>query len=85
MELQNGNRTKERRSRFMLQIFLETVGRSSEYVCYVLNRTGQHQLKIKAPITVVFKEVINIDHLHVFGTECFVHVPQQKGGNGTKE
>ncbi|GFQ93012.1 retrovirus-related Pol polyprotein from transposon TNT 1-94, partial [Trichonephila clavata] len=24
------------------------------------------------------KEVINIDLLHVFGTECFVHVPQQK-------
>ncbi|GFT06410.1 retrovirus-related Pol polyprotein from transposon TNT 1-94 [Trichonephila clavipes] len=54
---------------------------------YVLNRTGPTSVKDKSPYELWFsKEVISIDHLRVFGTECFVHANQQKkGGNGTKK
>ncbi|GFU43373.1 retrovirus-related Pol polyprotein from transposon TNT 1-94 [Nephila pilipes] len=46
---------------------------------YVLNRTEPTSIKDKSPYELWFsKEVINIDPLHVFGIECFVHVPQQK-------
>ncbi|GFT20321.1 retrovirus-related Pol polyprotein from transposon TNT 1-94 [Trichonephila clavipes] len=46
---------------------------------YVLNRTGPTSVKDKSLYELQFsKEVISIDHLRVFGTECFVHVPQQK-------
>ncbi|GFT94235.1 copia protein [Nephila pilipes] len=52
---------------------------------YVLNRTGPTSIKDKSTHELWFsKEVINIDHLHVFGTECFIHVLNKKGGNWTK-
>ncbi|GFS34460.1 retrovirus-related Pol polyprotein from transposon TNT 1-94 [Trichonephila inaurata madagascariensis] len=42
-------------------------------------RTGPTSVKDKSPYELWFsKEVISIDYLLVFGTECFVHVPQQK-------
>ncbi|GFX37423.1 retrovirus-related Pol polyprotein from transposon TNT 1-94 [Trichonephila clavipes] len=46
---------------------------------YVLNRTGTTSVKDKSPYELWFsKQVISTDHLRVFGTECYVHVPQQK-------
>ncbi|GFV59392.1 retrovirus-related Pol polyprotein from transposon TNT 1-94 [Trichonephila clavipes] len=58
-----------------LKLWAEAV---NTYV-YVLNRTGPTSFKDKSPYELWFsKEVISIDHLRVFGTECFVHVPQQK-------
>ncbi|GFX97551.1 retrovirus-related Pol polyprotein from transposon TNT 1-94 [Trichonephila clavipes] len=58
-----------------LKLWAEAVNTS----VYVLNRTGPTSVKDKSPYELWFsKEVISIDHLRVFGTECFVHVPQQK-------
>ncbi|GFW18655.1 retrovirus-related Pol polyprotein from transposon TNT 1-94 [Trichonephila clavipes] len=58
-----------------LKLWAEAVNTS----VYVLNRTGPISVKDKSPYELWFsKEVINIDHLRVFGTECFVHVPLQK-------
>ncbi|GFY49923.1 retrovirus-related pol polyprotein from transposon tnt 1-94 [Trichonephila inaurata madagascariensis] len=70
-------------SNLPLKLWAEAVNTS----VYVLNRTGPTTVKDRSPYELWFsKEVINIDHLRVFGKECFVHVPQQKkrGGNGTK-
>ncbi|GFR21424.1 integrase catalytic domain-containing protein [Trichonephila clavata] len=58
-----------------LKLWTEAVNTS----VYVLNRTWPTSVKDKNSYELWFsKEVINIDHLHVFGTESFVHVPQQK-------
>ncbi|GFS67038.1 retrovirus-related Pol polyprotein from transposon TNT 1-94 [Trichonephila clavipes] len=58
-----------------LKLWAEAVNTS----VYVLNRTGPTSVKDKTLYELWFsKEVISIDHLRVFGTECFVHVPQQK-------
>ncbi|KMQ87021.1 integrase core domain protein [Lasius niger] len=45
---------------------------------YVLNRTGPTPVKLKSPIELWNKKAVNFDHLKVFGTECFVHLPKQK-------
>ncbi|GFV74328.1 retrovirus-related Pol polyprotein from transposon TNT 1-94 [Trichonephila clavipes] len=58
-----------------LKLWAEVVNTS----VYVLNRTGPTSVKNKSPYGLWFsKEVVSIDHLCVFGTECFFHVPQQK-------
>ncbi|KRX61766.1 Retrovirus-related Pol polyprotein from transposon TNT 1-94 [Trichinella sp. T9] len=47
--------------------------------CHVLNRTGPTTVKGKSPMELWFKrDPGSIDHFHVFGTECFVHVPKQR-------
>ncbi|KRX34433.1 Retrovirus-related Pol polyprotein from transposon TNT 1-94 [Trichinella murrelli] len=47
--------------------------------CHVLNRTGPTTVKGKSPMELWFKrDPVSIDHFHVFGTECFVHVPKQR-------
>lgn len=45
---------------------------------YVLNHTGPTPVKHKSPIELWNKRTVNFDHLKVFGTECFVHIPKQK-------
>ncbi|GFX70936.1 retrovirus-related Pol polyprotein from transposon TNT 1-94 [Trichonephila clavipes] len=58
----------------LLKLWAEGVNTS----VYVLNRTGPTSVKDKSPYELWFsKEVISIDHLCVFGTECFVHVTLQ--------
>ncbi|KAG8172649.1 hypothetical protein JTE90_009811, partial [Oedothorax gibbosus] len=48
-------------------------------VVYVLNRTGPTTVEGKAPVELWFgKEITAIDHLRIFGTDCFVHVPKQR-------
>lgn len=46
---------------------------------YILNRMGPTPEGIKTPYELWFKkEAISLNHLKIFGTECFVHVPNQK-------
>ncbi|KRX72067.1 Retrovirus-related Pol polyprotein from transposon TNT 1-94 [Trichinella sp. T6] len=50
-----------------------------ETACHVLNRTGPTTVKGKSPMELWFKrDLVSIDHFHVFGTECFVRVPKQR-------
>lgn len=44
---------------------------------YVINLTGPSAVKGKTPAELWLKKETKIDHLRVFGTECFVHVPKQ--------
>ncbi|GFW36890.1 retrovirus-related Pol polyprotein from transposon TNT 1-94 [Trichonephila clavipes] len=65
-----------------LKLWTEAVNTS----VYVLNRTGLTSVKYKSPYELWFsKEVVRIDHLLVFETECFVHVPQQKSREWDKK
>ncbi|KAG8194444.1 hypothetical protein JTE90_011053 [Oedothorax gibbosus] len=42
-------------------------------------RTGPTTVEGKAPVELWFgKEITAIDHLRIFGTDCFVHVPKQR-------
>src|SRR5277367_89492 len=46
---------------------------------YILNRTGPTAVIDKTPFELWFGEIVkSMDHLKVFGTECYVHVPKQK-------
>jgi hypothetical protein len=46
---------------------------------YVLNRTGPTtQIEGKTPYELWYNKQPHIDHLRIFGTECFVHIPKQK-------
>lgn len=45
---------------------------------YVLNRTGTSKSENKTPYEVWFGKKASVDHLKVFGTECFVHIPKEK-------
>lgn len=46
--------------------------------CYVLNRTGPTKNGDKTPYEAWVGKQAPTDHLKIFGTECFVHVPKQK-------
>lgn len=45
---------------------------------YVLNLTGPTSVEGKTPLDLWFRKEAKIDHLKVFGTECFIHIPKQK-------
>lgn len=45
---------------------------------HVLNRTGPTQVEGKTPYELWYNKPPCIDHLRIFGTECFVHIPSQK-------
>jgi hypothetical protein len=45
---------------------------------YVLNRTGPTKVNDASPYELWTGKKAPIDHVKVFGTECFVHVPQVK-------
>lgn len=48
-------------------------------VVYILNRSGSTPVENKVPMEVwCGKEGVNLDHIRVFGTKCYVHVPKQK-------
>lgn len=44
---------------------------------YVLNRSGPTPVDKKTPYELWFGKRAPIDHLKIFGTECYVHVPSQ--------
>lgn len=53
---------------------------------YVLNRTGPTSEKEKVPIQLwSTTEDVCINHLKIFGTECFIHVPKEKRKKGDKK
>ncbi|GFY43191.1 retrovirus-related Pol polyprotein from transposon TNT 1-94 [Trichonephila inaurata madagascariensis] len=54
----------------------QSLGGAKFYVCFKDDFTKY--LKDKSPYELWFSKVISIDNLGVFGTECFVYVPQQK-------
>lgn len=45
---------------------------------YTLNRTAPTKIEGKTPYELWHSKEAPIDHLKIFGTECFVHVPKQK-------
>jgi transposase InsO family protein len=45
---------------------------------YILNRTGPTPVEGKAPLELWIGFYATFGHLHVFGTECYVHIPKQK-------
>ncbi|UYV63174.1 K02A2.6-like, partial [Cordylochernes scorpioides] len=57
-----------------LKLWAEAVNTAT----YVLNRTGPTQIEGKTPYELWFDKKPAVDHLRIFGTECFVHVPDEK-------
>ena len=45
---------------------------------YVLNRTAKSSVEGKTPYELWYGHKGAIDHLRIFGTECFVHIPKVK-------
>lgn len=45
---------------------------------YVINRTGPTKHPGKTPYELWHGKAANVDNLKVFGTECFVHLPEEK-------
>ena len=45
---------------------------------YVLNRTGKSSVEGKTPYELWYGRKGAIDHLRIFGTECFIHIPKVK-------
>ncbi|UYV60529.1 hypothetical protein LAZ67_1001422 [Cordylochernes scorpioides] len=56
-----------------LKLWAEAVNTAT----YVLNRTGPTQIEGKTPYELWFDKKPAVDHLRIFGTECFVHVPDE--------
>ncbi len=45
---------------------------------YILNRTGPTSLVGKTPYELWHRKTTTVEHIKVFGTECFIHVPKQR-------
>lgn len=45
---------------------------------YVINRTGATGVEGKSPYELWFNKPVHVEHIRIFGTECFVHVPKPK-------
>ena len=52
-------------------------GEAVTATAYTLNRTVPTKVEGKAPIELFLKET-RIDHLKIFGTKCFIWIPDQK-------
>jgi hypothetical protein len=51
---------------------------------YILNCTGPTAVEGKTPLELwTGRSCETPGHLHVFGTECYVHTPKQKNTSGT--
>jgi hypothetical protein len=46
---------------------------------YILNRTEPTPVEGKTPLELWTGSCATLGHLRVFGTECYVHIPKQKG------
>ncbi|UYV61340.1 hypothetical protein LAZ67_1004471 [Cordylochernes scorpioides] len=83
---QNGSAERENRTlieaaRSMIyakNISLKLWAEAVNTATYVLNRTGPTQIEGKTPYELWFDKKPAVDHLRIFGTECFVHVPDEK-------
>jgi hypothetical protein len=47
-------------------------------VVYILSRTGPTPVEGKTSLELWTRSQATLGHLHVFGTECYVHIPKQK-------
>jgi len=47
-------------------------------VAYVLKRSGPTKVEGKTPYELWMGKPATTDHLHIFGTLCYVYVPKQK-------
>ena len=45
---------------------------------FVLNRTGPTKIEGKTPYELWYNKKPAVDHLRIFGTDCYVHVPDEK-------
>ena len=45
---------------------------------YVLNRTGKSSVVGKSPFEIWFNAIPKLDHLRIFGSEVYVHVPKER-------
>ena len=45
---------------------------------FVLNRAGPTKIEGKPPYELWFNKKPAVDHLRIFGTDCYVHVPDEK-------
>jgi transposase InsO family protein len=75
------NRTLVEAARTMLQSTSLTKKLWAEAVntaTYVLNHTAVTRVSGKAPYELWLNRTISFDHLRVFGTHCYVHIPKQK-------
>lgn len=48
---------------------------------YILNQTGSSSVQCKTPYDLFAEKAIHLNKFHVFGTDCFVHVPQVQRKN----
>lgn len=53
-------------------------GEAVNTAAYVLNRTGPTMVNGSTPYELWTGKKTSVNHLRVFGTDCFVHVPDQK-------
>ena len=60
--------------RLPLKLWAEAVNTA----VYVLNRTGSSPVPGKTPYELWYGKQDTVDNLHVFGTECFVHISKEK-------
>lgn len=82
---QNGAAERENRILVESRTMIHTKGlpvklwaEAINIAAYILNRTGLTPVKQKSPIELWNNKPVKIDHLKIFGTECFVHLPKQK-------
>jgi Reverse transcriptase (RNA-dependent DNA polymerase)/Integrase core domain/gag-polypeptide of LTR copia-type/GAG-pre-integrase domain len=78
---QNG--VAERKNRHLLEItraLLFSANMPKEYwavavrtACYLINRLPSRILEFKSPLEIIYNRKINISHLKVFGSVCYVH------------
>ena len=45
---------------------------------FVLNRTCSTKIEGKTPYELWFSKKPAVDHLRIFGTNCYVHVPDEE-------
>lgn len=45
---------------------------------YILNRTGNSNVEGKCPFELWYRKSAKIDHLRIFGSEVFIHIPKEK-------
>lgn len=45
---------------------------------YILNHTGPSGVDGKIPVELFTEKSARLEKFHVFGTECYVHVPKER-------
>jgi hypothetical protein len=48
------------------------------YAAYVINRVPLNPINMKSPYKLMFEEKCSVNHFKVFGSICYVHVPDAK-------